>query len=102
MLYDMEAFYLAVIQRVASSDKVRVADWEWKSGPELLQDIEQINPGVSNFLKDFLDAHRAWRKVSENIEKAGSAGHLSPQENETLMLAIKKRDETREKLRRVI
>lgn len=99
MLYqsqaDINAFYYQVIQKVASSAKVGISDWDMKSSAELLQEIPQKSTNVHAALIAFLNAYQAWYDVHVEIDKAGTAGALTPDQNHRLMQAIEARDSTR-------
>jgi len=102
MLYQSQAeintFFVGVIQRVAASPKIAIQDWYMKSSVELLQEISILNASVSALLDAFLKAYQAWYDVHVQIDKAGTAGNLTPQQNQDLHAAIADRDSTRKNL----
>lgn len=106
MLYqtqnEINAFYCFVIQKVAASNKVNVRDHDLKSTVELLQEISNLNSSVFQLLQNFLSAYQAWYDVHVQINKAGTSGNLTPQQNQQLMAAIQNRDSTRTALMNAI
>ncbi|MBX9935467.1 MAG: hypothetical protein K2Y10_02615 [Burkholderiaceae bacterium] len=102
MLYQSQAeinmFFVGVIQRVAASPKVAIQDWDMKSTVELLQEIDMLNADLFALLESFLKAYQAWYDVHVQIDKAGTAGNLTPQQNQDLNAAIVARDATRKDL----
>ena len=99
MLYQTQAeiniFYCQVIQKVAASGKVQVADWDMKSTVELLQEINNVAPDVRTLLQDFLTAYQRWYSVHVEIDTAGTAGKLTVPQGAQLQSAITDRDATR-------
>lgn len=99
MLYqtqnEINAFYCFVIQKVASSNNVKVPDFDLKSTVELLQEISTTAPGIHKLLQNFLSAYQSWYDVHAQINNAGTSGNLTVQQDQLLMQAIQKRDFTR-------
>ena len=102
MLYQTQAeinsFYSQVIQKVASSSKLQVPDWDIKSTAELPPEISVSSPNVHTLLNQFLKAYQHWYDVHAQIDAAGTAGQLTVQQNDDLMRAIEARDKTRSDL----
>lgn len=102
MLYqtqaEINAFYVSVIQRVASRPSVDIQDWEMKSTAELLDEMSLIAPLVHAQLLNFLQAYQAWYDVHVGIDEAGTAGNLTNEQTAALNSAIEARDATRAKL----
>jgi uncharacterized damage-inducible protein DinB len=93
---DLHVFYQQVHQNVAK--QLGIANYEWKSASELADEIQTTNPTVANTLKSFIAAYESWFKVHEEIDSAGTAGNLSPEQNEKLLAAISARDSTRQEV----
>ena len=102
MLYqtqsEINTFYCGVVQRVASSSKVGIADWDMKSKVELLQEIQLVAPTIFSLLKIFLQAYQDWYDMHVQIDTTGTAGNLTPSQSQSLNDAIARRDRTRSQL----
>lgn len=92
----LKAFYHSTVREAAR--RLSISDWEWKSVPELYDELRDSNPKVYKAVRDFFKAYDAWYKIHESIEIAGSAGKLSEDEEKELNAAIEARDKTRHKL----
>lgn len=95
---DVNAFFCLVAQRVAASQKVAVADPEFKSVSEIRSEIASSKPEVLSLLDAFFAAYQGWHNVHVEIEAAGAAGSLSGSQNAKLQAAIAARDNTRRAL----
>jgi len=93
---DLNVFYHQVHQNVAK--KIGIQDFEWKSIEELEAEIQNKNSEISSKVKSFIQTYTNWYKVHEKIEKTGSSGNLSTEENSDLMNAIQDRDAKRAEL----
>jgi rRNA maturation endonuclease Nob1 len=93
---DLHVFYQQVHQNVAK--QLGIENHEWKSAGELADEIQIANSVVANKLKSFIAAYESWFKVHEEIDGAGTAGKLSPEQNEKLLNAIAARDSTRQEV----
>lgn len=93
---DLHVFYQQVHQNVAK--QLGIENYEWKSASELAEEIQTANSAVASKLKSFIAAYESWFKVHEEIDSEGTAGNLSPDQNEKLLKAIAARGSTRQEV----
>ncbi len=93
---DFNIFYYLIHREVAK--KLRIQDYEWKSTSELSKDIHQSNSNISSILNKFIKVYEDWFNVHDEINKSGSAGMLTHEQNKKLIKTIKDRDSTRKEL----
>ena len=78
--------------------KLKVSDPDYKSTPELIEDIQRIDPKTYEIFEVFLTAYYEWSNFHKRIEKKGKAGKLSHSEMKELTELIEARDTTRSAL----
>ncbi|MGR5076058.1 hypothetical protein [Photobacterium swingsii] len=86
-------FFESTLVRVAT--KLKIQDAEWKSSHELYNEIADVDGKMYQLLVDFFAAYIAWYNVHVDIDKAGTQGQLTAEQNQALIEACDKRDQTR-------
>ncbi|HCG5950744.1 TPA: hypothetical protein NJ736_004520 [Vibrio parahaemolyticus] len=94
----LRSFFESTLVRVAT--KLEIQDPEWKSAHELYNEIADVDGAMYQLLVDFFAAYIAWYNVHVDIDKAGTQGHLTAEQNQALSEACDKRDQTRNVLMR--
>ena len=93
---DLHVFYQQVHQNVAK--QLGIENYEWKSANELADEIQTANAAIARKIKSFISAYESWFKLNEEIDSAGKAGNISPEQNDKLLKAIMARDSTRQEV----
>jgi hypothetical protein len=78
-----------------TANKLQIADVDWKSGEELLAEIEEKDRETYNHLRAFLNAYIDWYRFHKRIEQQGKQGHLDREESDELTRLVRSRNETR-------
>ncbi|MUJ26302.1 hypothetical protein [Aliivibrio fischeri] len=89
----LKSFFESTLVRVAT--KLNIQDADWKSSHELYSEIANVNGDMYKLLVDFFTAYIAWYNVHVDIDKAGTAGQLTVEQNKALNDACNARDQTR-------
>ena len=80
------------------AQKLGVKEADFKSSPELVEEVRQKDIAAHEKLLAFLESYSKWFEFHKRIEAAGKAGQLSEKETEELLSLIKQRDRTRSEL----
>ena len=101
MLYrsqeEINSFYSVVIEQVAKI--LGIERGLFQSVFELQTLIDETNKIVSTKLDSFLTTYQAWYEVHVDIDKVGTSGNLTAEQNQKLAAAIQVRDRTRDELK---
>lgn len=75
---------------------LKIADYDWKSPRELLEEIKATNEDYYYALRDFFDAYSGWNDFSNKLNAQG--GVQTDDERRELMSKMEERDYQRRQL----
>ncbi len=80
------------------SRKLKVSDPDFKSIPELINEIQTLDSVTFMIMDNFLKTYHEWYNFHKRIDKEEKQGNLSSAETEELAELIQGRDITRKEL----
>ena len=80
------------------SKNLKVEEYDFKSTPELIEDIKRLDPETFKTLEAFLTAYREWFNFHKKIDQEGKSGNLSITVQQELIRLIQDRDKSRAEL----
>jgi hypothetical protein len=80
------------------SRKLGVRKPDFKSVPELIDEIQSLDSATYDIMDKFLKTYHEWFNFHKRIDQQGNQGNLSSAETEELTNLIQQRDSIREEL----
>lgn len=84
------------VRQTASA--LRIANVTWKSGEELLEDIQERDRETYDVLREFLHAYTAWFRFHKTAEAQGRHGYFEGSQFDELTRLVGTRNRARDDL----
>jgi hypothetical protein len=96
VISDLEVVGLLQFAVRHTGTKLGISNVDWKSIPELLDEIQAIDLETNNLLRAFLNTYIDWFHFHQQIDRLGKSGHLDNTEQAELVELVTKRNATRD------
>jgi hypothetical protein len=95
---EVETIYMLSTAVRQAATALRIINVMWKSGEELLEDIQERDQKTYDVLREFLHAYTDWFRFQKTSEEQGRSGYLDGSQFDELTQLVGNRNRARDEL----